>query len=578
MSKTGLNALITRYFYQQSLRMRVVLTQLPLTITMALIVGLAAVFRPDALADPLFQIGLSGQVLLLLVCVLVPWGRLPYPSFLVIPYLDFAVLAFSREGSMNSLSGVGLLALFPVFWLAASGIAPRAAVIGGTLATLLMVWIPIFLVPGPTTAEQLSRPMILPLMMLAFAITVAVMTGSMAAQREQLEEKDSALRKALAASRDRERLLDAIVNTVSVGLVAVDADGHDVLMNRKQRLFHQLAAPKDNPDPAEADLLIFAADRRTRLAPADRPVYRAIHGESFSQVLLWVGQGTGARALSATGRPIHGAGGRFAGSVVAFYDVTELVSALAAKDDFVSNISHELRTPLTSILGYLGLALDDPSVLSREVVQYLRVAERNSDRLLTLVTDLLATASRTMAIKPRLTDLAEIIEDSLDSAVPPAAENGVILVNKGREPLYAMLDVGRIGQVLDNLISNAIKYSPDGGTVTVRAWSENGSIICEVQDNGIGMDNSEQAKVFGRFFRAGPALNRAIPGIGLGLMITKTIVENHGGTMHLKSEREAGTTIGFSIPLDGPETTLEPTEATAAPATSTAASAGVPGR
>ncbi|MCY0905689.1 sensor histidine kinase [Arthrobacter sp. H14-L1] len=559
MSRSGPNALINRYFYQQSLRVRVVLTQLPVTITVALIVGLAAVFHPDALENPLFQIGLWGQVVLLLACALIPWGRLPYPSFLVIPYLDFVAVGFCREGSINSLMGVGLLALFPVFWLAASGVARRIAIIGGTLATLLMVWIPVFLAPGPTTAEQLGRPLILPMMMLAFAITVAVMTASMDAQREQLEEKDSALREALAASHDRERLLDAIVNTVSVGLVAVDADGHDVLMNRKQRLFHQLAAPKDNADPAEADLLIFAADRCTRLAPPERPVARALQGESFSQVLIWAGQGNEARALSVTARPIHGSDGRAGGSVVAFYDVTELVSALTAKDDFVSNISHELRTPLTSILGYLGLALDDRTVLTEEVFQYLKVAERNADRLLTLVADLLSTASRTMAIKPRLTNLAEIIEDSLDSAGPPAAENGVILVNHGRELLYATLDVGRIGQVLDNLISNAIKYSPDGGTVTVRTSTENGSVVCEVQDQGIGMDAEEQSAAFDRFFRAGPALSRAIPGVGLGLLITKTIVENHGGTMHLRSEPGVGTTIGFTIPLQATAEQTTPT-------------------
>lgn len=549
VSRGATNALITRYFNQQSLRIRVVLTQLPLTISMAVIVGIAGVFRPDALVNPLFQIGLWVQGVLLLACVLIPWGRLPHPSFLVIPYLDFVAVGFCREGSTNSLSGVGLLALFPVFWLAASGVARRISIISGTLATLLMVWIPVFLAPGPPTAEQLGRPLILPMMMLAFAITVAVMLARMDAQREQLEEKDLALREALAASQDRERLLDAIVNTIGVGLIAVDAAGHDMLMNRKQRLFHLLAAPKDNADPAEADLLIFAADRCTKLAPPERPVARAIEGEIFSQVLIWAGQGNEARALSVSARPIQGADGAAAGSVVAFYDVTELVTALTAKDDFVSNISHELRTPLTSILGYLGLALDDPTVLPKDVFQYLRVAERNADRLLTLVTDLLSTASRTMAIKPRLTNLAEIIEDSLDSAGPPAAENSVILLNHAREPLYATLDVGRIGQVLDNLISNAIKYSPNGGTVTVRTSTTNDSVICDVADQGIGMDKEEQSAAFDRFFRAGPALSRAIPGVGLGLLITKTIVENHGGTMHLRSEPGVGTTIGFTIPL-----------------------------
>jgi two-component system phosphate regulon sensor histidine kinase PhoR len=102
--------------------------------------------------------------------------------------------------------------------------------------------------------------------------------------------------------------------------------------------------------------------------------------------------------------------------------------------------------------------------------------------------------------------------------------------------------------VLDNLISNAVKYSPDGGTVTVRAWTEGEELLCTIQDTGMGMNNTEQAEAFTKFFRAEPALQRAIPGLGLGLLITKSIVKMHGGTIGLQSAPGAGTTIRFTLP------------------------------
>ena len=284
------------------------------------------------------------------------------------------------------------------------------------------------------------------------------------------------------------------------------------------------------------------------MAVADRPVRRAVRGEAFSENLIWLGSGAQARALSSTARPVLDSAGEFDGSVIAFYDVTDLVTALAAKDDFVSNISHEFRTPLTSILGYVGLALENPEALPPEVAKYLQVAERNADRLLSLVSDLLSIASPAMDIRPRMTDLAELIEMSMDSAAPAAAENGVRMVNECSGPLMAHIDISRIGQVLDNLLSNAVKYSPDGGTVTVRAWAADETIVCEVRDTGIGMDEAEQAEIFTKFFRSGTVRRSAIPGVGLGLVITKSIIESHGGSISLQSRPGVGTKVCFALP------------------------------
>lgn len=119
---------------------------------------------------------------------------------------------------------------------------------------------------------------------------------------------------------------------------------------------------------------------------------------------------------------------------------------------------------------------------------------------------------------------------------------------QGQDPLVAMVDGVRLSQVLDNLISNAVKYSPDGGTLTVRAWAEGTDLHCQVSDTGLGMSESEQAGVFQKFFRATTAVDRGIPGIGLGLMISKAIIDTHGGALSLTSQLGAGTTMSIVIP------------------------------
>ncbi|WP_146755367.1 PAS domain-containing sensor histidine kinase [Arthrobacter sp. AQ5-05] len=278
----------------------------------------------------------------------------------------------------------------------------------------------------------------------------------------------------------------------------------------------------------------------------DRPVRRAVLGGSFTDYQIWVGSDDRARAFSTTARTMKDADGNYDGAVIAFHDITDMLAALAAKDDFVARVSHEFRIPLSSILGYASLIMDDGQDLPAEITSSLAVIERNAERLLGLVNDLLATKS--MMFRPAPTDFAQLVAHSLAAAAPAAITNAVTLHNSVEGPMPVVGDAGRIGQLLDNLISNAIKYSPDGGTVTVRAWTEGEDLLCTIQDTGIGMNNAEQAEAFTRFFRADLALQRAIPGLGLGLRITKSIVEMHGGTISLQSAPGAGTTIRFTLP------------------------------
>ncbi|WP_449372245.1 sensor histidine kinase [Arthrobacter psychrolactophilus] len=520
------------------------MSQLPFFLTVALAAILIGILDPERLATTHLAVSLCLNVLLLASCFAVPWETLRPASYLVIPYLDFVAVAFFREGIQPLLSSASILALFPIFWLCASGFAPRTAIISSTLLTLALVWIPV-VSSGQVSAETLIRPLLFPFMMLGFAVAVVVLTISMDRHRINLMAKDKLLSAALADSKTRERLLETIVDTVGIGVVAVDSDGNDRLMNATQNAIHALGQPSNIADPEEKELLLSGPDR-VSLPPEARPVRRAINGESFTNYQIWIGEAEQARALSTTARTIRHEDGTSDGAVIAFHDVTDMVNASAAKDDFVANVSHEFRTPLTAIQSYIALTLETPGLHPQEVAQYLKIADRNAHRLGGLVTDLLSTSSMTVVRSP--TNMAKLLGDSIASMMPAATANAVVVDWQCQEPLAAMVDAVRLGQVLDNLVSNAVKYSPDGGTLTVRAWADGTDLHCRVSDTGLGMSVSEQAGLFQKFYRAGTAVERGIPGIGLGLMISKTIIDTHGGALSVESQAGSGTSMSFVIP------------------------------
>lgn len=528
------------------LRRQVFLNQLPLSLLMAFVVVIAALLYPTSFEEPTFIASLTLHALLLVASLAVPWEKLPRGAFLVIPYLDFVAIGLFRGGNQQFLTAVGLLIFFPIFWLASSGFAPRIIVAISGLAALLIVWFPVLIQPGGFTPDQLVRPLLFPLVVAAYAATVVAVTRTVNVQRKALEAKDVELRAALDASQQRERLLETIVDTVAVGVVVVDAEGNDMLMNATQRALHVHALPQDIADPKERELLVYSVDAVTPVEPEERPVRRAVEGQAFTNYQVWLGTGDKARAVSTAARPILDEDGNFDGAVIAFHDITEMMAALEAKNDFVANVSHEFRTPLTSIQGYLDMVLEEPDLPPADVHNYLSIASRNVDRLSSLVSDLLSTDSPTLQLSR--TDFSSLVAESVSSAAPAAELNKVRLVSDVHGPLLAWIDARRIAQVLDNFVSNAVKYSPDGGTITVRAWARGNDLLCQVQDTGMGMNTEEQTEAFTKFFRARSAIARSIPGIGLGLMISRTIVAKHGGSIELHSEPGVGTTIGFVLP------------------------------
>jgi signal transduction histidine kinase len=224
------------------------------------------------------------------------------------------------------------------------------------------------------------------------------------------------------------------------------------------------------------------------------------------------------------------------------------------KDDFVASVSHELRTPLTSIRGYLELLREgEAGDLTDEQLEFVSIVERNADRLLRLVGDLLFVAqveAGKISLDSGPTDVEELVRQAVDAARPAATTKGIELdldlgVN-GLSELHA--DRARLGQVLDNLISNALKFTPAGGHVAIRTSHYADAVVIEVSDDGMGMSEADVSQLFKRFFRSASATEQAIQGTGLGLAIVRAIVQGHGGDITVESAPGQGTVFRVELP------------------------------
>ncbi|MCW2928795.1 MAG: sensor histidine kinase [Thermoleophilia bacterium] len=240
-------------------------------------------------------------------------------------------------------------------------------------------------------------------------------------------------------------------------------------------------------------------------------------------------------------------------------DITDRYEAERLKEQFFALVSHELRTPLSAIIGYLEL-LDEEERdrLSPDGREFITVMQRNSQRLMRLIGDLLFAAqveAGTLALIRAEVDLGQVARHAVDSARPRAVDRRLELaLEVPEEPVLLDADAQRLGQVLDNLLTNAIKFTPAGGRIDVRVTCEgepgaDGALaVLEVADTGEGIAEEDQERLFERFARARTADTNAVQGVGLGLAITRAIVDGHGGRIGLDSALGRGTTVRVELP------------------------------
>ena len=241
------------------------------------------------------------------------------------------------------------------------------------------------------------------------------------------------------------------------------------------------------------------------------------------------------------------------GAVLVLHDMTELRRLERVRQDFVANVSHEFKTPLTAIQGFaetlLAGALDDPKNNRR----FLGIIREHADRLARLTDDLLKLA-RIEAGKLELdfypVGVTELVERCAETALLKASRKQIALQIEIPAGLTAVRgDAGLLGEVLQNLLDNAIQYTPEGGRICVTAMLLGREAVISVSDTGIGIPLADQERIFERFYRVDAARSREAGGTGLGLSIARHIVEAHGGRIKVDSEVGVGSTFSFSIPL-----------------------------
>jgi signal transduction histidine kinase len=506
----------------------------------------------DALASlPVAAMAMATVALVLSVTV--PWDRLPVMAVAVLPVIDIAVVGLSRLASLGA--GAGVLVLLPAYWLGRA--LGRRGVVITLLAGLATITLPGVLILEPT-GDNISRSLLIPLVGTFAAWAAQAIGGTLAQLRHEravAEADRDRLAGALEFIEHQGRVSDAIIDTVDVGLLLLDAEGNYQSMNRRHHAFMKVAFPEGHRGRVGQLGLVFDENGDRRLTSEEMPTTRAAKGEEFDDLRIWVGDDPLTwRAMSVSARSVRDDDGTFRGAALAYNDVTEYMRALRVKDEFVASVSHELRTPLTSIRGYVDLLMEEDD-LPPGAMQKLEVVARNAERLGRLVADLLHTAQidlGPMRVVRTRGDLAAIVRESVAAAAPLAATSRVDLVSDVPESLQMLLDRDRMRQVADNLISNALKYTPEGGRVRVALLVDGERAELCVEDTGMGIDARDRDHLFTRFFRTRHAEEQSIQGVGLGLSIAKSIVESHGGRIEVESEVGHGSRFRVRLPLGVP--------------------------
>jgi PAS domain S-box-containing protein len=374
---------------------------------------------------------------------------------------------------------------------------------------------------------------------------------------------------------DAEDLYQRVVDSMSEGVVIQDARGAVVTTNRAGAAM--LAGDHDAADGRDT-----LARTWSSLRPAgggDHPAAVALAtGEPLVGVLVEVPSVAGPRSIRVSSIPLRRVDdGVPRGVVSTFSDVTESLALARMKDEFVSTVSHELRTPLTSIRGALGLLVGGATVgLEPTARRMLEIAETNARRLVRLIDDILDIERMESGRAPLHVadvDVGDLVQQAADT-MRALADQAQVTIALELQPSAAVADADRILQVLTNLISNAVKFSPPGATVTITVERVGDVVEVRVDDEGRGVPEDRLATIFERFEQVDMSDSRERGGTGLGLAICRSIVEHHGGRIGVTSAVGRGSTFWFTLPVGGPGTSaVAPLSA----ATSERAAAGTPG-
>lgn len=352
------------------------------------------------------------------------------------------------------------------------------------------------------------------------------------------------LKEALSLNEEEREKLSSVLANMNDGVIATDERGIIIVVNRQAKRMLRIG----NANITDRNISEV-------LGIGEEKIGSYVQGEHQTATIQIANEEDGDFVtLRVVFTPIHRRGEGITGTIAMLHDITEQERLEDARREFVANVSHELRTPLTTMKSYLEAlddgALEDPSLAHR----FVGVMRNETERMIRLVNDLLHLSrldSRKALVSRIQTNVPDMLEEVADRFSFQLHQKDISIeidVAPGIEEV--LLDRDQIDQVLDNLVSNAIKYTPEGGAIAIRAAkTEKDWLEIAVQDNGIGIPRKDLARIFDRFYRVDKARSRNMGGTGLGLSIAREIVKAHGGTISLDSELNQGTRVTFALPV-----------------------------
>lgn len=359
-------------------------------------------------------------------------------------------------------------------------------------------------------------------------------------------------RSARQLAEDEKIRLSAILDQLPVGVLLVDKESRVLSGNKKvtEMLGREVKARFTLNDKSQSKII---PSSNVSQAHKDWPIIRAItKGEVVSaEEMAYMHENGQEIFLRVNAAPIKNRNRKVVAAVSTFYDITREKELEQRKDDFISMASHELKTPLTSMKLYLDVLVK--RIKQSNDTSSLKILSRirdQSDRLQELVGDLLDVSriqTGKMRFKKESFRLDNQIVDIIEGLQGTTQKHELVYVEK--KPIMIKADRFRIYQVLTNLITNAIKYSPNEGKIYIYARKQNGKVIVSVKDNGIGIPKEKQKKIFDRLYQANDFDGKSYPGLGMGLYISKEIIRRHQGRIWVESDKGKGSEFFFSLPL-----------------------------
>lgn len=361
--------------------------------------------------------------------------------------------------------------------------------------------------------------------------------GQLAATFNDLTDK---LQEAHASTEGERRKLASVLMHMTDGVIATDREGKVILVNRRAE---EILARKQEMMVGTEVTKVLSLDKFMTLGD----LYRF-----QDPLLLDFDSQEDEMVIEANFSTITKDNGQENGIIAVLHDVTEQERIEEERREFVANVSHELRTPLTSMKSYLEAlsdgALEDPEIAP----QFLKVTSNETDRMIRLVNDLLQLSkmdSKDYNVNAAAIHAPQLVDHVVDRFEMTTKNENIQFKRRiPDEEITVDGDRDKLTQLLDNIISNAVKYSPEGGTINVTLKVEQGRIVISVKDEGVGIPKENIPHVFDRFYRVDKARSRNLGGTGLGLAIAKEIAMAHGGNIWVSSDWGKGTTFSFSLP------------------------------